>query len=274
MLLPPETRLETLLFPASLKRRAMIRHGKRKNKWGQKFKQHFSDKAAKKWRKRATEKGGLARLAEKSQGTAKVAPRMALAKLGALAKRLGKDLGLAKAAREEETKKGLIEVPDSPWLGKQVRMVREGPGEGRSGQVLTVLRVIESDPVEYALNVLKDTGSSKAGGIFQVRHPRVEEERADAVPAAEFKLDWRTLKLPARKGLAAELGIDTVEPIVEKHTLELGTVHAIFAELQLRFQPENTLLVPPSVALTFYEGGMPEDHRGEVANCLAEIASA
>eukprot|EP00972_Heterocapsa_arctica_P084111 12391754-Heterocapsa_arctica.AAC.1 len=92
---------------------------------------------------------------------------MALAKLGALAKRLGKDLGLAKAAREEETKKGLIEVPDSPWLGKQVRMVREGPGEGRSGQVLTVLRVIESDPVEYALNVLKDTGSSKAGGIFQ-----------------------------------------------------------------------------------------------------------
>eukprot|EP00972_Heterocapsa_arctica_P067107 9904189-Heterocapsa_arctica.AAC.1 len=109
---------------------------------------------------------------------------MAMAKLGALAKRLGKDLVLAKAARKEKTKKGFIEVPNSPWLGKQVRVVREGHGEGRMGQVLSVLRVIESDPVEYALNVLENTGSSKVGGISQVRHPRVEEERADAVTAA------------------------------------------------------------------------------------------
>eukprot|EP00972_Heterocapsa_arctica_P018398 2717191-Heterocapsa_arctica.AAC.1 len=56
------------------------------NKWAEKFTQHFTTKFFKKWRKRATEQGGLASLADKSQGTAKVAPSASLAKLGAIAK--------------------------------------------------------------------------------------------------------------------------------------------------------------------------------------------
>jgi hypothetical protein len=120
MLVPPEARLKTLLFPASLKRRALQRRINRKNRWGEKFTSHFTTKLSKKWRKRASEKGGQVKLAEKSLGTAKVAPRLALAKLGALVKQQTKDKAIAKARRNEKTKhnlkKNLIEVPISIYI--------------------------------------------------------------------------------------------------------------------------------------------------------------
>jgi hypothetical protein len=74
MLVPPEKRLVALNFPASLRRRAHQRAIHRKNRWAEKFTQHCTGKFAKKWRKRASEQGGLTSLGEKSQGTAKVAP--------------------------------------------------------------------------------------------------------------------------------------------------------------------------------------------------------
>jgi hypothetical protein len=164
-----------------------------------------------------------------------------------------------------------IQVPNSPWLGKQVRVVREGPDEGRAGEVRAVHRVRDSDPAEYALNVLEDLGTSKVGGIFSVRHPRVEEERPESESVRGEKIDWRVCNAQMRTRLAAELAIDDIEDIVMNNTLELGTVHAILAELEVRVQPENTLLVPPSVALACYEG-VPEDHGGEVATFLVSLA--
>jgi hypothetical protein len=163
-----------------------------------------------------------------------------------------------------------MQVPDSPWLGKQVRVVREGPDEGRAGEVKAVLRVRDSDPAEYALNVFENTGTSKCGGIFQVRHPRVEEERPDAEAVKPEKLDYRVLTVQARKCLATKFGINEVEYIFDKQTLELGTVHTMMGELELRIKPENTILVPPSVAITCYEG-MPGDHGGEMEKFLDEL---
>jgi hypothetical protein len=136
--------------------------------------------------------------------------------------------------------------------------------------VRAVHRVRDSEPIEYALNVFEETGTSKCGGIFSVRASRVEEERPDYEPAKRDSLDWRAFKTEPRKRLASELAIDNVELIVDSQTLEIGTVHAILGELQLRFKPENTLLVHPSVAITCYEG-VPLDHGGEVANFLAEL---
>eukprot|EP00972_Heterocapsa_arctica_P020817 3067783-Heterocapsa_arctica.AAC.1 len=71
MLVPPEKRIIALNFPASLRGRAHQRALTRKNRWAEKFKQQFTNKFSKKWRKQASEQGGLASLAEKSQGTAK-----------------------------------------------------------------------------------------------------------------------------------------------------------------------------------------------------------
>ncbi len=163
---------------------------------------------------------------------------------------------------------------DSPWMNKHVRVVGEGPGEGKRGQVRSVLRVVGVDPAEYALTVCTFTETRKeVGGIFQVRHARVEEERQIYEPDKDFKLDYRTLTDSTRQSLAASLGIDDVEYIIDNRALEIGTIHAMLLELQLRFEPPNTLLVPPSVAVT-YDENMPTDHGGEVAKFLAEIAEA
>jgi hypothetical protein len=120
MLVPPEARLKTLLFPASLKRRALFQKHNRKNRWGEKFTGHFTSKQSKKWRKRASEQDGQVKLDESSLGMAKVAPRMSLAKLGALVKQQSKDKAKSKARRKEKTsenlKKNLIEVPISIYM--------------------------------------------------------------------------------------------------------------------------------------------------------------
>jgi hypothetical protein len=119
MLVPPEARLKTLLFPASLKRRALLLKGNRKNRWGEKFTGHFTSKHSKKWRKRASEQDGQVKLDESSLGMAKVAPSMSLAKLGAFVKQQSKDKAKSRATRKkisENLKKNLIEVPISIYM--------------------------------------------------------------------------------------------------------------------------------------------------------------
>jgi hypothetical protein len=115
MLVPPELRLNNLSFPASMRRRAHHRAANRKNRWGEKFKHQLNPQFTAKWRQRASEKNGLASLAEKSQGTAKVAPSASLAKLGAKVKQQkeaqARDKAKRKGKRKQQSKKGLIEVP-------------------------------------------------------------------------------------------------------------------------------------------------------------------
>ena len=75
-----------------------------------------------------------------------------------------------------------------------------------------------------------------------------------------IKMDWRKCQPPRRAVLAQDLAIGDCEFIEKGRTLELGTVCALLGELQERIEvPEDTMLVEPTVAVTWARDGLEGD---------------
>ena len=275
MLMPPEERIKQLVFPASLQNR--IRHhrtSRNKSRWAAKFQGHFVGKATQAWRKRLRESGGKQHLVELSGGTAKARnqPRTLTSTLP----KLKRSLRAGKALRKASSKSSLVEVAESPWHGKVVRVHAEGQYEGRAGKVQSVSQVVGVEPVEYTLNVLADAGGDKAGGVIVVSAKDVEEERTDAAKPSAFKNDWRRLRGEHRVRLASELNISHTELGVSGVTLEIGTVHAFLSEVELRCTVERAMIVPPSLCATLASPALEIEYDlgGEMAKFVGAAETA
>ena len=167
MLKSPKVRWAELVFPASIAARASIlRKGRRKSKWGAKFRAHFVGKSAKKWAARLGN-GERETLVHEAKGKAKIKAVTVVVKQNktSLAEKRQKTIKAqqnkskdikknSKAKAEALKKENLVEVAESPWMGKVIRVVAEGLHEGRVGKVTFVHRVQGSEPPEYRLQAL------------------------------------------------------------------------------------------------------------------------
>ena len=82
-----------------------------------------------------------------------------------------------------------------------------------------------------------------------VRDKQVEVQRHDYTQASPFKLDYRLFAKSRREAMAKELASSLLENIVIGTTLELGTVQALLAEVQLRVPvPQESLVVEPTIS--------------------------
>ena len=264
MLAPPEHRIREIVFPKSLQDRVSAkRRSKRKNRWSQKFRGLFSGKSAQKWARRLASEGGREALNSEATGIAKVkqvAKSMGASLMRKVAEKIKADKRTRKEAKKTEKAKKpknqeIEPCPDSPWLTQTVRVVGECLFEGRRGEVRAVTKYVGSEPPEYRLQV--NDKDSKGLTSFLVDSSEVVTENPDWVQAKPFKLDYRGLNKRRREEFAFQLAITNTESVVENETLELGTVHALLAEIQTRVGvAENTLLVPPATSVVFARDGI------------------
>ena len=234
------------------------RRRRRKSLWSGKFIGHFAGKSSRKWAAKLSQGGGRTELEQKSAGKAKQKNVVVVKCKTVVSDENTKTLapkgkaGTRGTAQKKQAWKngtqGVVHVSDSPWLGQAVRVVAEGLHEGRVGKVTSVDQYVGIEPAEYRLQAA-DAISEKAGGVFLVRDKQVEVQRHDYTQASSFKLDYRLFAKSRREAMAKELASSLLEYIVSGTTLELGTVQALLAEVQLRVPvPQNSLVVEPTIS--------------------------
>ena len=154
---------------------------------------------AKKWVKKLSNVGGLQELKTLSTGRAKVgqAENAVNPSKWAEAKRKAKAArrGLANMATKRA---GFEEFAECTWIGKTVRVSKEGDNEGRVGRVTSALK--RGD--EYKLCVA--SGEGAAATIFHVDADGVELERPNWAEPAPDKLDYRCMRVERRAALAQD----------------------------------------------------------------------
>ena len=110
-------------------------------------------------------------------------------------------------------------------------------------------------------------------GGFDEKLEKLELDVPGKPEPCGIRLDFRRLKQSLRESIRHQLEgrNGDLEPVVHGEFLEQSTVAAILNEMELRLLPEETVIVPPSVATPWCMFDIAPDVAGEVA---AEIINA
>ena len=96
---------------------------------------------------------------------------------------------------------------------------------------------------------------------------RVCIERDDCTETSPCKIDWRRYRGPQREAIAKEVAISLTEPIRPGKTLELGTVHALIGEIELRVPlPPKTAIIQPATCALLARGLLEDEPTAEDPN--------
>ena len=152
---------------------------------------------------------------------------------------------------------------DLAFLNKTVRVVSECANEGRVGRVHKIYREL----AERKCHVVTDRGG------FDEKLEKLELDVPGKPEPCGIRLDFRRLKQSLRESIRHKLEgrSGNLEPVVHGELLEQSTVAAMLEEMELRLVPEETVIVPPSVATPWGLFDIAHDVAGEVA---AEIINA
>jgi hypothetical protein len=155
MLLPVDTRIQNIVYPASIQARvqAISKHGKnKKSQWNAKFKGHFMGKNASKWKDKVNKAMGIKKSAK--DALKELGPAVVIKTRKKVKKAPGPKIGSKNKAKPTTVSQVQTQelIENHPDLKKSMTVTSEAAGEklqGMRGNVVTVYQVREANGSEW-----------------------------------------------------------------------------------------------------------------------------
>ena len=255
MLLPVETRISDIVYPASVQARVQTMNttGKlRKQVWNNKFKNLFAGKLTSKWKLKVSKAMGIKQSAEEL--SKKLGPAVTIKKKAKPKCKPGPQKGATYKKDKPATVSQLKteeKVENHPDLKKLVTVTDEAAGEtfqGRRGTVTSVFEVREANGTEWVKYMIMED-STKANQ-FPINSSFCQESSTvgKTVPLGQA-VDWRVLRGSKLESVINLLGARThpanLEQVVPGVMVEHSTIKAGLIELAERFDNANVKMFSP-----------------------------
>ena len=265
MLLPVDTRVNQIVYPASIQARvqSMSLEGlKKKSKWVSKFNGHFAGKLAAKWKQKVNEATGIKKSVQNIMD--KMGPAVYIKKKkkmgrarpskfktpGRTGPAVGSKCKQAKPSSVSQLKKE-ERIENHADVSKHVMVTQEVAGEnlrGRRGTVTSVFKITEADGREWLKYVIIED-KTKANQFFVDSTFCEDISLVGTTEPLGIQVDWRQLRgdrLESIIGiLAARTAPANLEIVVPGTLVEHSTIKAGLIELKERFQPFNVKFFSP-----------------------------